>query len=123
MNKAEYEVWDAERAIPNTRILRRGWPDFLVERNGGIFGIEVKTPNDKLSADQELMHATLRRYGINTRIIIVDNTAARLTPAQENQVDAYYDLPRLISRREQLKRQLVEIQEYIDTAFYKIPTQ
>lgn len=53
------------------RVLRGGWPDFLVKRpDGTIRGIEVKTPTDSLRPLQIVMHQLLKEAGVNIEIVI-----------------------------------------------------
>jgi hypothetical protein len=51
------------------RVLRNGWPDFLCESDAGkgyckVVGVEIKSPSDRLSSEQQLMHSALLRIGI-----------------------------------------------------------
>lgn len=51
-------------------VLRRGWPDFLVvspDRLRG-FAIEFKADGDRLSREQEQMHAVLSQLGLLVRV-------------------------------------------------------
>ena len=49
---------------PNANVQRGGWPDFLVESDGNIVGIEVRSGTDHLSPDQIRCMRILERAGI-----------------------------------------------------------
>lgn len=58
-----------ERAMgQGARILRNGWPDFLVERDGKTFAVEVKRGADDVSDAQARMFAALERSGIKVYV-------------------------------------------------------
>jgi hypothetical protein len=71
MTKAELHVWNRESAIPETIIHKRGWPDFLIERDGEVWAIEVKRPADRVSDAQSAVHAALNRAGIPVTVEVV----------------------------------------------------
>lgn len=60
------------------RVLDTGWPDLLVERNGEIFALEIKGPNDRLSFRQKQMHAMLRKAGLRVGVAHVNSVGSIL---------------------------------------------
>jgi len=58
MNPLEREISEIYRK-QRWQVLRAGWPDFLLVRNGYLVGIEVKSPPDKISAVQARMFNAL----------------------------------------------------------------
>ena len=55
--KAEHEGW---------RVLRKGWPDFLLVKKHKILALEVKSAGGRLSQDQQEMMVALDRNGVQT---------------------------------------------------------
>lgn len=53
-------------------VIDAGWPDLLVERDGEIFGLEVKGPRDRLSGVQKRLHEKLRKAGIQVGVAYVN---------------------------------------------------
>lgn len=53
---------------PNVRVLRNGWPDFLFERNGQFYGVEVKSEHDVMRPAQVTMFAALERAGLKVYV-------------------------------------------------------
>jgi hypothetical protein len=51
-----------------SKVLRNGWPDFLVERDGEVFAVEVKQGPDDLSDAQVRMFAALERVGLKVYV-------------------------------------------------------
>ena len=51
------------------KVLRCGWPDFLVLNNGVAYCVEVKAGNDPLTDQQLEMHAALKKIGIHVFIV------------------------------------------------------
>lgn len=45
-------------------LTRHGWPDFLVEHNGSVVAVEVKTGPDRVRENQKRCFAALERGGI-----------------------------------------------------------
>lgn len=52
----------------DARVLRNGWPDFLVERDGETFAVEVKRGTDDISGAQARMFEALERAGIKVYV-------------------------------------------------------
>jgi len=50
---------------------RRGWPDRLFLKNGGILFIEVKRPGEEPTLIQEHVHGLIRSQGF--AVVVVDN--------------------------------------------------
>lgn len=52
------------------RVLRNGWPDFMVFdlASGGILGVEVKTDRDEVSEAQARMFEALEMFGLRVMI-------------------------------------------------------
>jgi hypothetical protein len=71
MTKEESVVFIRESSIPGTLVLKSGWPDFLISREGESFAIEVKRPHEKPSLNQVVMHAALRAAGIPVTVEFV----------------------------------------------------
>lgn len=44
------------------RVLRGGWPDFLMTRDRHVLAVEAKTEHDPLSPEQRLMHGVLGHW-------------------------------------------------------------
>lgn len=58
-----------ERALGRgARVLRNGWPDFLIERDGETFAVEVKRGTDDVSDAQARMFEALERAGIRVYV-------------------------------------------------------
>lgn len=47
------------------RVLRSGWPDFLVEEEGKFYAVEVKAPGDVIRPSQRRMFTTLEAMGVS----------------------------------------------------------
>jgi hypothetical protein len=58
-------------------VLRNGWPDFLAVQGKRIIGVEVKCAKDKVSPQQRMMHAALKRAGIQVMIVRQPTTMTR----------------------------------------------
>jgi len=58
-------------AHPQTKnkVLRNGWPDFLVVGNGTIFAVEVKNDYDPVTEAQKQIHQILESVGIPVWIV------------------------------------------------------
>ncbi len=46
-------------------IVRHGWPDFMVRSKGRVFGIEVKSPGDRVRPNQAKAFEFLESIGID----------------------------------------------------------
>jgi hypothetical protein len=58
-----------QRAVgKGARVLRNGWPVFLVERDGETFAVEVKRGADDISGAQARMFEALERAGIKVYV-------------------------------------------------------
>lgn len=69
LTKAESLFKDACRTKrPGASVTRHGWPDFLIEHEGKIFGVEVKDNTDDMRPGQRRMFAMLERAGIRVFI-------------------------------------------------------
>ena len=68
MNKHEKEFKE-ELEAKGYKVLRNGWPDFLVQNPEGrvTYAVELKYGDDKLSAPQKEMHRALRKAGLHIR--------------------------------------------------------
>lgn len=88
MTRAELTVYHREMEIPGTKILRSGWPDFLIVREHEIYAIEIKIPTDKLSPAQTKMHEALRRFGMRIDVDVV----AHLPPGNREEETDKIDL-------------------------------
>src|SRR5438094_498260 len=76
MNALETKISDAlaKRGWP---VIRRGWPDFLIYREGQagqyrVAAVEVKSDSDHLSEQQEEMHRVLRAVGLPVHVLRPD---------------------------------------------------
>lgn len=63
-----------ERESEGWSVLKDGWPDFLLERNGVFKFVELKRRrdngcHDKLTPRQQKMHEALRRAGFQIEVI------------------------------------------------------
>lgn len=45
-------------------VLRNGWPDFLIVKDGAIAGVEIKGKNDTIKPNQQRMMDILSGFGI-----------------------------------------------------------
>jgi len=70
VNAYEREIYDSLRQR-GWKVLRRGWPDFLVMDKGWSrgFALEVKRNGDKLTEEQAEMHKALARFGIMVHVV------------------------------------------------------
>jgi hypothetical protein len=72
----ESTLTEAERAFcvmadsRSKRLLRNGWPDFLMidPESGGMIGVEVKTYTDEISEAQSRMFAALEQHGLRVMV-------------------------------------------------------
>lgn len=72
MNKNERRIYD-ELQREGYEVFHRGWPDFLVLKDGVARLIELKTPGDKVSPCQAQLHDALRRgLGLNVEVIKIE---------------------------------------------------
>jgi VRR-NUC domain len=78
--------------------LKNGWPDraYVRLKDGTleVKFVEIKSPNDKLSPDQELMHEVLRSQGLRVHI----------EPASKTPKAPRYTLADLLKMAEMLER-------------------
>ena len=69
-NEAEsyFQAWVKGRH--GHRVLRAGWPDFLLKHKttGEVFGVEVKSETDRLSRSQARCFALLGEAGLNVYV-------------------------------------------------------
>jgi hypothetical protein len=80
MNKLECEVQRIyERK--GCRVLRSGWPDFLMIRGRQLFAVEVKSESDEVSAAQRLIFDALSLrlpvFQVRPGVGYADNLAGR----------------------------------------------
>ena len=69
MNGSEKFVSE-ELAKKGFKVLRRGWPDFLViDKDGKVHGVGVQSPPDGVSEDQIEMHYHLGKSGIPVSVV------------------------------------------------------
>ena len=66
--------------LPDTEILTKGWPDFLVRntRSGKLLCIEVKQPGEKLKPHQQAMKDALESAGIDVLVVESDGRGSYL---------------------------------------------
>ena len=57
-------LWKAVSRGRNARVLRAGWPDFLILEDGKGYAVEVKRWPDRVSARQAEMFEALESLGI-----------------------------------------------------------
>lgn len=81
VNDREREFMQAiGKRAPTAKLLRSGWPDFLVEHDGRVYAIEVKAPSDDLSDRQREMFEALERVGIKTYVWAVSQGRELVVP-------------------------------------------
>ena len=71
VNNFEQKVYDHLKS-EGFDVLRSGYPDFMVQRNGrysGVCAIEVKQGSDKVRPNQEIMHNMFKDAGIPVYVI------------------------------------------------------
>ena len=71
VNNFEQRVYDHLKS-EGFDVLRSGYPDFMVQRNGrysGVCAIEVKQGTDKVRPNQEIMHDMFKDAGIPVYVI------------------------------------------------------
>ena len=71
VNNFEQKVYDHLKS-EGFDVLRSGYPDFMVQRNGrysGVCAIEVKQGTDKVRPNQEIMHNMFKDAGIPVYVI------------------------------------------------------
>jgi hypothetical protein len=93
-------------------VLRRGWPDFLVQGRGGWFALELKAPTRRrLTGEQLRMHRALREAGLETATILwhAGEPRALLHVEQHGRQIDIYD-PAIILRRGQKMCQSAAVQ-------------
>lgn len=74
-----FVAWTKERH--KHRVLRGGWPDFLLkhEETGEVFAVEVKTSSDRLSRRQAACFVLLEQVGLKV-YVWMPSQPKRLTP-------------------------------------------
>jgi hypothetical protein len=90
----ESKLTDAERAFcaiadsRGKRVLRNGWPDFMVldPESGGTMAVEVKTDEDVISAAQARMFEALEDYSIRV-MIWCPTCPGKLTPWRKHELE------------------------------------
>lgn len=79
-NKSERAFVKAAAAKGHGPVIRAGWPDFLlVTKSGQTIAVEVKGPNDSISAAQRVTFAALEHAGVEVFVWRPDRPGA-LTP-------------------------------------------
>lgn len=68
LNARERHAYARLRAEGKT-VLRAGWPDLLVIDGDEVYGVEVKSPSDKVSQRQQEMHDALGRAGLRVEVV------------------------------------------------------
>ena len=129
MNSYEQAVFDNLTKRRGFRVLRNGWPDFLVlnkdETRG--FALELKKGTDKLSSEQIEMHKALARFGILTftakddfdvllrkhgRILLVPADVARLQEQKRVMEETAWQVEALKAR---VDHEIEELKYAMDT--------
>jgi hypothetical protein len=72
MNLRESKIYESLLSYHGTTVYRRGWPDFLVVRNGTVSCVEVKSKSDSPSEEQLQIHKALESCGINVNLVVCD---------------------------------------------------
>jgi hypothetical protein len=72
MNLRESKIYKSLLSYHGTTVYRRGWPDFLVVRNGTVSCVEVKSKSDSPSEEQLQIHKALESCGINVNLVVCD---------------------------------------------------
>lgn len=67
LNARERHVYNTLRAEGKT-VLRAGWPDLLVIDGDDVYGVEVKSPVDRVTERQAQVHEALGRAGL--RVVV-----------------------------------------------------
>lgn len=69
LTHSEHSVYRMIKTWENVKVMRDGWPDFLLQTdNGDLFAIEVKSGADPITLKQQQIHEALASYGIKTHI-------------------------------------------------------
>lgn len=72
MNLRESKIYESLLSYRGTTVYRRGWPDFLVVRNGVVSCVEVKSKIDSPSEEQLQIHKALESCGISVNLVVCD---------------------------------------------------
>jgi hypothetical protein len=120
MNDYERSVYDALTRKGNI-VLRTGWPDFLVldkhRRHG--YALELKRGSDRLSAEQEAMHAALAFWGMQVRVVRPDGVDA-LVRAKGKTLDLPTSVEQLKHRLEQLTFDMQIVAKQVNQALHEL---
>lgn len=60
------------------KVIRKGWPDFLLMRGDEMRAYEIKSAADTLTPEQEETLAALIRAGIDVRVFYMDTDCAKV---------------------------------------------
>lgn len=118
MTAAEIQIWRREMAVPGTTILKSGWPDFLLSRDGATWAVEVKRPADKVSSAQLLMHAALRQAGLRVEVEVVPGIGGYNRAATQEIADTE-TTGQLFAHMRRLEQQLEAVREECRRRFVK----
>lgn len=72
MTSAELMFFKEQKAISGTKIIKTGWPDFLIERKDDVWAVEIKAGFDRLSHAQKTCHDMLKKAGMKVDVIYYD---------------------------------------------------
>jgi hypothetical protein len=70
-NRREQQILDGLLSL-NFSVMRKGWPDFLVDTPLGVFAVEVKQPGQTPTRWQNQVHGVLASCGIP--VLVVSNS-------------------------------------------------
>lgn len=68
MTYSEASVCEALKS-DGVKVIKGGWPDFLCDKNGKMFCVEVKTYQDKPTRLQLDIINVLKKHGIETHVV------------------------------------------------------
>jgi len=83
------EVFDKIAERFGYEIYRSGWPDRVLEKDGKIIFVEIKSMNDELTPKQKRAHKLLRKVGIKVETVYADEFVKffmRLEPVRSHQL-------------------------------------
>ena len=116
------EKFAKQMAARKFTVLHKGWPDFLVLNEAWTMGfaVELKRDGQKVSADQELMHKALARFGV--RVFVARDTFDDLLTRRGKVLLLPCDVKSMVTQLKEKERELQQIFEEVATMREEITT-
>jgi len=117
MNELESEFYEQAIRYGYT-VLKRGWPDFLIVKDGKAQGVEVKSPNDVVTNEQMTMMNTLANAGIDCWVYRSEWKGPEIVKRTKNDdiVDELFEY--CMKKDERIKKEIMKLIESIPVPMY-----